>query len=137
MTLFLSLLRTKFSTPSSIPLQAESGDQADSAARGSHQNLDGDSENSEERRKPQPPPLLKKVSQYTSNLYCNTPPICIGVLPVPPRSEEREYCQYSSHLYRSTPPIRIAVLLGKSWWLRSPGCSPRVTWSALRMTRVI
>ena len=68
-------------------------------------------QNSEESQKPQPPLLLKKVSQYTSHLYCNTPPICTAVLLVPLGSEEREYCQYSSHLYRSTPPICIAVRL--------------------------
>ena len=57
---------------------------------------------SEECQKPQPPLLLKKVSQYASNLYCNTLSICIAVLPVPPRSEERKiFCQDSSHLYRS------------------------------------
>ena len=49
---------------------------------------------SEECPKPQPPLLLKKLSQCTSNLYCNTPPICIAVFSVPLRSEEREYCQY-------------------------------------------
>ena len=32
--------------------------------------------------------------------------------------------QYASHLYCNTPPISIAALLGKSWWLWSPGCSP-------------
>ena len=77
---------------------------------------------SEECQKPQPPLLLKKVSQYTSHLYCNTPPICTAVLLVPLRSEEREMLsvllpfvlQYASHLYRSTPPICIAILLGKS-----------------------
>ena len=87
---------------------------------------------SEECQKPQPPLLLKKVSQYTSHLYCNKPPICIAVLLVPLRSEEREtwsvllpfVSQYASHLYCNTPPIRIAVLLGKSWWLWSPDCSP-------------
>ena len=66
----------------------------------------------------------QKVSQYTSHLYCNTPPICIAVLLVPLGSKERETMsvllpfvpQYASHLYRST--------LGKSWWLWSLGCSP-------------
>ena len=87
---------------------------------------------SEESQEPEPPLLLKKVSQYTSNLYCNTPPICIAVLLVPLRSEEREILsvllpfewQYASHSYCNTPPICIAVLLGKSWWLWSLGCSP-------------
>ena len=82
-------------------------------------------------RKKKTPPLLKKVSQYTSKLYCGTPPICIAVLLVPLRTEEREILsvllpfvsQYASHLYCNTSPICIAVLLGKSWWLWSPGCS--------------
>ena len=64
------------------------------------------------------------VSQCTSNLYCNTPLVCIAVLSVPLSSQERETLQYSSHLYRSMPPICIALLLGKSRWLWSPGCSP-------------
>ena len=90
------------------------------------------SQSSEECQKPQPPLLLKKVSQYTSHLYCNTPPICTAVLLVPLRSEEREILsvllpfvsQYASHLYCNTPPICIAILLGKSWWLWSPERSP-------------
>ena len=32
----------------------------------------------------------QKKTKYTSELYCNTPPICIAVLLVPLRSEERE-----------------------------------------------
>ena len=79
----------------------------------------------------QPPLLLKKVSQYTSNLYGNTPPICSAVLLVPLRSEERECWQYSpfvpqyaSHLYCNTPPICTTVCFWKSWRLWSPGCSP-------------
>ena len=68
---------------------------------------------------PQPPLLLKEVSQCTSNLYCNTPPICIAVLSVPLHSEEREILSvlhpfvspYASHLYCNAPPIRIAALL--------------------------
>ena len=83
-------------------------------------------------QKPQPPLLLKKVWQYTSNLYRSTSSICIAVLLMPLRSEEREtlsvllpfVSQYAPHLYRNTPSICIAVLLGKSWWLWSPGCSP-------------
>ena len=71
-----------------------------------------------------------------SKKYRNTPPICIAicttVLLVPLRSEEREILrvllpfvsQCASHLYRNTPPICIAILLGKSWWLWSPECSP-------------
>ena len=73
----------------------------------------------------------KSVAIHTSNLYCNTPPICIAVLLVPLCFEEKEILsvlpfvsQYASHLYCSTPPICIAVLLGKLWWLWSPGCSP-------------
>ena len=63
----------------------------------------------EECQKPQPPLLLKKVS--------NTPPICIAV-----RLQLNLHCstfgaptlwgkenQYSSHLYRTTPPICIAI----------------------------
>ena len=92
------------------------------------------SPNSEECQKPQPPLLLKKVLQYTSNLYRSTPSICIAVLSVPLCSEEREILsvllpfvsQHASRLYCNTPPIRIAVLLGKSWCLWSPGCSPRI-----------
>ena len=80
---------------------------------------------------------------YSSKKYRNTPPICIAIrLQFVPqcfwcpygglRSEEREILsvllpfvsQYASHLYCNTPPIRIAVLLGKSWWLWSPECSP-------------
>ena len=76
---------------------------------------------SEERQKPQPPLLLKKVSQYTSNLYRNTPPnlywstfgapytlrrgntastppICIAVRP----PFVLFVLQYASHLYCST-----------------------------------
>ena len=41
-------------------------------------------------QKPQPPLLLNKVWRYTSNMYCNTPPICIAVLSVPLTSQERE-----------------------------------------------
>ena len=87
---------------------------------------------SEECRKPQPPLLLKKLSQYTSYLYCSTPPVCIAVILEPLGSEERELLsvllpfvsQNASHLYCNTPPICIAVLLRKSWWLWSPECSP-------------
>ena len=73
--------------------------------------------------------LLKKVLQYTSNSYCNTPPICTAIC-------LQFYCsafgaiglsgkgntsillpfvsQYASHLYFNTPPIGIAILLGKT-----------------------
>ena len=61
----------------------------------------------------QPPLLLKKVSQYTSSLYCNTPPICTAVLSVPLREIWSTLLpfvsQYASHLYRNTPPICIAI----------------------------
>ena len=78
---------------------------------------------------------LQFVLQHASNLYCSTPPICIAVLLVPLRSEEREILsvllpfvsQYASHLYYNTPPIWITVLLRKSWWLWSPGCSPHMS----------
>ena len=67
---------------------------------------------------------LPFVLQYASHLYRSTF--------VPLGSKEREILsvllpfvsQYASHLYCNTPPICIAVLLGKSWWLWSPGCSP-------------
>ena len=99
----------------------------------------GTSKRSEECRKPQPPLLLKKVSQYTSHLYCNTPPICIAVLSVPLGFTEREIgsvrlpfvSQYASHFYRNTPPICTAVLLRKSWWLWSPGCLSSDSWIRL------
>ena len=69
---------------------------------------------------------------YFSKKYCNTPSNCIAIhlqfvlqyFQCPYALRKGEYCQYSSHLYRSTPPICIAVLLRKSWWLWSPGCSP-------------
>ena len=70
----------------------------------------------------------QKVSQYTSHLYCNTPPICIAVLLVPLGSKEREKCQYSSHLYRSTPPICIAIHLpfvSQYFWENLGGCGHR------------
>ena len=53
----------------------------------------------------------KKVSQYTSNLYCSMPPICIAVHVVPYSLRKGKYCQYSPLLYRSTPPICIAIRL--------------------------
>ena len=91
---------------------------------------------SEECRKPQPPLLLKKVLQYTSNLYCNTPPICIAILSVPLSSQEREVLQYSSYLHRSTPPICarntppicIAIRLpfvSQYFWENLGGCGQR------------
>ena len=80
---------------------------------------------------PQPLPLLlEKVSQYTPNLYCNTPPVCIAVLLVPLRSEEREILSvllpsYASHLYCNTPPICIAIRLpfvSQCFWENLGGC---------------
>ena len=59
---------------------------------------------SEECQKPQPPLLLKKVLQYTSNLYCNTLPVCIAVLSVALSSQRKGR-------YFNTPPICIAVRL--------------------------
>ena len=72
--------------------------------------------------------------------YRNTPPICIAIrlqfvlqyIWCPYALRKREtlsvlppvVLQYAPHLYCNTPPICIAVLLGKSWWLQSPGCSP-------------
>ena len=67
---------------------------------------------------------LQFVLQSASNWYCR-------VLSVPLTSQESEIHQYASHLYRSTLPICIAVLLGKSWWLWSLGCSPAVKLSLL------
>ena len=46
----------------------------------------------------------KKYRNTPSNLYCDTPPICIAVASVPLHSEERENIV-------STPPICIAVRL--------------------------
>ena len=89
-------------------------------------------------RETQPPLLLKKsIAIHTSNLYCNTPPICIAVLSVPLRSEEREILSvllpfvsqyatpiciaiglpfglhYASHLYRSAfGKILVVVVTG-------------------------
>ena len=61
----------------------------------------------------------KRLLQYTSNLYYNTPPICIAMLSVPQLSGKGHtsvllpfVSQCASHLYRNTPPICIAVLLG-------------------------
>ena len=70
----------------------------------------------------------KKNCNYASNLYCNTPPICIAVLLVPLGSKEREKCQYSSHLYRGTPPICIAIRLpfvSQYFWENLGGCGHR------------
>ena len=77
---------------------------------------------------------------YFANKYCNTPPICTAIhlqcvlqhFRCPLCFEERELLsvllqlvsQCASHLYCITPPMCIAVLLGKSWWSWSPGCSP-------------
>ena len=72
--------------------------------------------------------LLKRVSQYTSHWYCNTPPICIPVLLAPLGSKERERCQCSSHLYPSTPPIWIAIRLpfvSQYFWQNLGGCGHR------------
>ena len=64
---------------------------------------------------PQPPVPLKKVLQYTSNVYCNAPAIVLC-------HKEREILsvllyfvsRYASHLYRNTLlPFVMAMLLGK------------------------
>ena len=69
-------------------------------------------ESSEKCQEPQPPLLLKKVLQYTSNLYCNTPPILhCSAFGATELSGKGGILQYSSHLYRSTPPICVAVRL--------------------------
>ena len=67
---------------------------------------------------------LQFVLQYASYLYRSTfgaPPlrrrsILLVLLAF--------VSQYTSHLYCNAPPICIAVLSGNSWWLWSPGCSP-------------
>ena len=67
---------------------------------------------------------LQFVLPYASNLYC----LAFGATEFSGKGNTwvllRFVSQYASHLYRSTPPICIAILLGKSWWLWSPGCSP-------------
>ena len=72
------------------------------------------------------------VLQYAPNLYCTA----FGASEFPGKGNSSVLppfvLQYTSHLYRSTSPICIAIrlpfvshiLLGKSWWLWSPGCSP-------------
>ena len=93
-------------------------------------------------------PLLTQMNvrnpdhHYFSKKYRNTPPICIAIRLQFVSQYFWCHCalrkgntsvllpfvsQYTSHLYRSTPPICIAMLLGKSWWLWSPGCSPLTT----------
>ena len=84
---------------------------------------------------PQPPLLLKKVLQYTSkfvlqyasNLYCSA----FGATELSGKGSTSVLLpfvpQYASHLYCNTPPICIAILLGKSWWLWSPGYSLQQT----------
>ena len=70
----------------------------------------------------------QKVLQYTSNLYCNTPPSCVAVLSLPLSSQEREILQYSSRLYRSAPLICIAVCLpfaSQYFWENLGGCGHR------------
>ena len=82
----------------------------------------------------------KPNHHYFSKKYRNTPPICIArrlqfilqCFQCPCTLRKAKHFWYSSHLYRgtphnlycNTPPICIKVLLGKSWWLWSPGCSP-------------
>ena len=83
---------------------------------------------SEECQKPQPPLLLKKVSQYTSNLYCNTPLFCIAVLLVPLGCKERDILPVLLPLYHSTPPICIAIRLpfvSQYFWENPGGCGHR------------
>ena len=73
-------------------LQIDSRESAHLRLRGlqGKQNILIDPPSSEECQKPQPPVLLKKVLQYTSNLQCYTPPICIAMLSVPVSSEQKE-----------------------------------------------
>ena len=59
---------------------------------------------SEEFKKPRTLLVLEKVLQYTSNLHGSTPPICIAVPSWLLSLEERETQQYTSHLYCKTPP---------------------------------
>ena len=71
----------------------------------------------------------QKVLQYTFNLHCNTPPICIAVPSVPLSTQEREILQYSSHFYHSTPPICIPIRLPfvlQYFWESLGGCGHRV-----------
>ena len=82
-------------------------------------------------QEPQPPLLLKKLSQYTSNLYCNALPICIAVLRCPYATRKEKYCQYSSQCIAVRLPFVLQYTshsyrssLGKSWWLWSAECSP-------------
>ena len=70
-----------------------------------------------ECQKPQPQLLLQRVSQCTSSLFCNAPPICGAVLSVPLSSDESTmYFQYSSHFCIA---IRLPVL-----GFRLPGTRP-------------
>ena len=68
---------------------------------------------------------LPFVLQYASNLYYST----LGATELSGEGNTSVLLpfvsQYASHLYRNTPPICTAMLLGKSWWLWSPGCSPQ------------
>ena len=68
------------------------------------------------------------ILQYAPNLYCTA----FGATEFPGKGNSSVLppfvLQYASHLYRSTSPSCIAILLGKSWWLWSPGCSPITSW---------
>ena len=60
---------------------------------------------------PNPYHLSEKHWQYTSNVYCNAPPICNAVPCWLLSLEDRETPQYTSHLYCSMPPVCTAVRL--------------------------
>ena len=78
---------------------------------------------------------LPFVLQCASNLYCST----FGATELSGKGKTSVLLPfvspYASHLYRHTPPICIAMLLGKSWWLWSPGYSP--FWSPTQILRKI
>ena len=57
----------------------------------------------------------QKVLQYTSDSYCNTPPICISVLSVCLSSEEMKILAVLLHLCRSSSPVCIAIRLPFVW----------------------
>ena len=72
---------------------------------------------SEEIQKPQPLLALEKVLQYTSKFVRHyAPHLCIAI----PGTN-----QYTSHLYCSTPPICTSVRLRKYWGLGSPESTPK------------
>ena len=96
-------------------------------ARIIHANITADfgsplnnTQESEERQKPQPP-LLKKVLQCTSNLYCKTPPTRIGVLLVKPKFWDCQSSQFwctsrvGARLGGSLAPKRVSNRWFSKW----------------------